>query len=259
MRRLIPLLLLMTLAQFSSAGIQVQSFYFKKNSTKLTSSSQQRLDAFISIIGDSSIQILELGSYADGNTADSNKRLSDARMTHIVEMLGPKHTPQTINSWGSKRINVRFTPVNWDRIDIYCRVNDLSEDLDYSKIEQPSIIETETASDKPLILNILFEGGTSEMVKETLPNLHDLCEALQKNPKLTAHIRGHVCCENNKRLSKTRAKEVYNFLIEKGISADRLSYEGYGNKAPLVTPERDAADRRLNRRVDVVFSLEEKE
>ncbi|MDG1334231.1 MAG: OmpA family protein [Crocinitomicaceae bacterium] len=259
MRRLTLLLLLISLAQFSNAGIQVQSFYFRKNSTKLTSSSQLRLNEFISTLGDSSIQVLELSSYADGNTADSNKRLSDARMTHIVEMLGPTHRPQTINSWGSKRIKVRFTPVNWDRIDIYCQVNDLSDDLDYSKIERPSIIDTESTSHKPLILNILFEGGTSVMVKETLPYLQDLYEALRKNPNLTAHIRGHVCCENNKRLSKTRAKEVYEYLIEKGISADQLSYKGYGNKVPLVTPERDAEDRRLNRRVDVIFSLEEEE
>jgi outer membrane protein OmpA-like peptidoglycan-associated protein len=259
MRRLTLLILLVLLGHASFAAIQVQSFYFRKNSTKLTSSSEHRLKEFISTLGDSSIQILELSCYAEGSTADSNKRLSDARMTNIIELLGPKHTPQVINSWGSKRIQVRFTPVNWDRIDIYCRVPDLSDELDYSKLERPETSDTETSSRKPLILNILFEGGTSVMVKETLPTLHALYDELRKNPNLTAHIRGHVCCENNKRLSKSRAKEVYDYLVGKGISEDRLSYKGYGNKIPLVTPERDADDRRMNRRVDVVFSLDSEE
>ena len=95
------------------------------------------------------------------------------------------------------------------------------------------------------------------MIEETIPYLDKLYDTLQKNPQLTAHIRGHVCCENNKRLSKIRAKEVHDYLVEKGISQNRLSFKGYGNKLPLVYPELNPSDRSQNRRVDVVFSLKE--
>lgn len=254
MKHLLILLLLVTFGHSSQAAIQVQSFYFQKKSTELTSKSRQKLQAFMSTLGDSSIQILELSCYAEGSTPDSSKWLSDQRMTGIIDFLGLKNKPITINSWGSKRINVRFTPENWDRIDIYCQVEGLSPALDYSKLEQPSLPDPpETSIEEPLIINVLFEGGTSVIIEETMSSLHSLYDALKENTDLTAHIRGHVCCENNKRLSRTRAKEVYDFLVEKGISMDRLSYRGYGNKVPLISPERDAEDRRLNRRVDVIF------
>lgn len=254
MRRLTTLLLLLTLTQFSFAGIQVQSFYFHKNSVELTKESQQRLSSFILTLSETSIQILELSCYAEGNSPDSNKRISDARIVHIMDILGPKNTPSTINSWGSERLNVRFTPLNWDRIDIYCHVNDLPDELDYAKKEVPKKLEiTQNHASKPLILNILFEGGTSVMIQETIPSLHALLDTLQKNPKLTAHIRGHVCCENNKRLSRIRAKEIHDYLIKNGIPEEQISYKGYGNRVPLVYPERTAKDRSLNRRVDVVF------
>ncbi|NVK63713.1 MAG: OmpA family protein [Flavobacteriales bacterium] len=255
MRHLITLLLFVSLELMSFAGIQVQSFYFKKNSVELLSNSEIRLQEFMSTLGDTSIHIVELSCYAEGNTPDSNKRISDARIVRMIDMMGLKDKSITINSWGSERLNVRFTPLNWDRIDIYCQVDDLSDAFDYEKIPRPTITETETSKFEPVVLNILFEGGTSVIIEETLPDLHKLYATLKRNPKLTAHIRGHVCCENNKRLSRIRAKEIYKFLIEKGISKDRLSYKGYGNRIPLVYPERTAKDRSLNRRVDVVFEV----
>lgn len=257
MRTLLILLLLIAVQPISFAGIQVQSFYFKKNSVELTSDSQLRLQEFSATLSDTNIHIVELSCYAEGSTPDSNKHLSDARIVHIVDLLGFKNKRITINSWGSERLNVRFTPINWDRIDIYCQVDDLPEAVDYSKKPFPTISETEISKREPLVLNILFEGGTSVMIEETLPDLHALYDELLKHSELTAHIRGHVCCENNKRLSRIRAKEIYDYLVEKGISKDRLSYKGYGNRVPLVYPERTARDRSLNRRVDVVFSVKE--
>jgi len=256
MRRLLLLLLLLSFESASFAAIQVQSFYFKQNSTELTTSSRQQLQVFVSTLNeDASIEIIELSCYAEGSTPDSNKRLSDLRMLSIIDLLGLKNKPVTINSWGSKRLNVKFTPLNWDRIDIYCRVDGLPDSLDYEKKKVPSIVKSESRSRKPLILNILFEGGTSVMIEETIPSLERLYDTLRTNPHLTAHIRGHVCCENNKRLSRIRAKEIHDHLVNKGISKDRLSYKGYGNKLPLVFPERNAEDRAQNRRVDVVFSM----
>ena len=38
---------------------------------------------------------------------------------------------------------------------------------------------------------------------------------------------------NKKNLSIARAKFVYDFLLEKGISKERMSYEGLAHKFPL--------------------------
>jgi len=50
-------------------------------------------------------------------------------------------------------------------------------------------------------------------------------------------IEGHtdnVGNENhNKILSENRAKSVYDYLISKGISADRIEYKGLGEARPI--------------------------
>jgi Outer membrane protein and related peptidoglycan-associated (lipo)proteins len=43
---------------------------------------------------------------------------------------------------------------------------------------------------------------------------------------------------------------VRDFLISKGISADRLTAKGYGKSEPLVSPEKTNEDRAINRRVE---------
>jgi outer membrane protein OmpA-like peptidoglycan-associated protein len=81
-----------------------------------------------------------------------------------------------------------------------------------------------------------------------------LYEYLLVNPTVQVLVRGHVCCGNNMRISKRRAKSVYTELKRLGISKDRLDFVGLSNKEPLVFPEKTNADRQRNRRVDVVFS-----
>lgn len=263
MRYLIVLILLTILGHASYAEIQIQSFYFKKNSEELTPDSHQKLTDFILTLDETKVQIVELGTYAQGMCSDSAKRLSDLRMVYILKALGMKNKSITINSWGNRRINVKFAPLNWDRVDIYCfvqQVDSLSENSTVQDEVPPQPTSTyEKKKNQPLILNILFEGGTSKMIEETLSSLDVLHDTLIKNPLLHVHIRGHVCCDNNKRISRKRAKSVYNFLIDRGISESRLSYRGYSNNLPLVYPEKNANDRRLNRRVDVIFSLEKTE
>ena len=52
-------------------------------------------------------------------------------------------------------------------------------------------------------------------------------------------------------LSVNRAKAIYDYLIEQGIAASRLSYKGLGNTQPKRFPERTPLDEQANRRVEV--------
>ena len=56
-------------------------------------------------------------------------------------------------------------------------------------------------------------------------------------------------------ISFLRAKAVNDYLIRRGISENRLGYEGYSNTIPLVTPELTEEDQQRNRRVDVIFTI----
>ncbi len=90
-----------------------------------------------------------------------------------------------------------------------------------------------------------------------------LKDCLKANPNLKIEILGHICCQfdgkdgldfdtNKNNLSLARAKFIYDYLLDEGITADRLRYKGLGSKAPKVYPEMSAEDQVQNRRVVIV-------
>ena len=57
--------------------------------------------------------------------------------------------------------------------------------------------------------------------------------------------------EYNQGLSLRRAEAVRNYLVDKGIAADRLSIKGYGESQP-VADNATADGRFMNRRVELI-------
>jgi outer membrane protein OmpA-like peptidoglycan-associated protein len=91
--------------------------------------------------------------------------------------------------------------------------------------------------------------------------LDNLYYSLNAYPHLEIEIHGYICCTNNNEdgldlgtgtpnLSENRAKAVYDFLIQMGISPQRLSYKGFGSSKKLVQ-EVTEEDRITNRRVEI--------
>lgn len=109
--------------------------------------------------------------------------------------------------------------------------------------------------DQALSLNIMFNGDKASYLYPENAEIDALYLYLQLHPSYQIEIQGHVCCYNEYKLSKKRAKTVYNDLMDKGISKERMSYEGYGNTRPLVR-ERDEFSRQKNRRVDILILKE---
>jgi outer membrane protein OmpA-like peptidoglycan-associated protein len=86
------------------------------------------------------------------------------------------------------------------------------------------------------------------------PDLTYLMDALNKSQDLRVEIAGHTDksgkAATNKTLSNQRAKFVYDYLISQGISADRLTYKGYGHYKPAYT-NRTKDGRSANRRIEI--------
>lgn len=99
-----------------------------------------------------------------------------------------------------------------------------------------------------------FQPGNATFLKSALPDLHRLLNLMKANPDMAVEILGHtddVGEENaNKALSEKRAKAVADFLISKGIPADKVSFRGLGELYP-VSPNSSEAGRAKNRRVEV--------
>ena len=56
----------------------------------------------------------------------------------------------------------------------------------------------------------------------------------------------------NQLVSEKRAEAVYEYLVQKGLAAERIRFEGRGASEPL-QPNRSEAQRAQNRRVEFVL------
>jgi outer membrane protein OmpA-like peptidoglycan-associated protein len=109
---------------------------------------------------------------------------------------------------------------------------------------------------KPLVLDrIEFENKKWDILPEMHKSLDLVLKYLLDNPTYKLHIAGHTDSQgsavDNLTLSKNRAESIRSYIIEKGkIDPDRITAEGFGNTKPLRPEEKNADDRRINRRVE---------
>ncbi|MCF8377941.1 MAG: OmpA family protein [Bacteroidales bacterium] len=84
--------------------------------------------------------------------------------------------------------------------------------------------------------NIFYDFAKWELRPESMVTLDKLVETLTDNPNVTIELMSHTdsrgLAADNVVLSQKRAQSVVNYLISKGISADRLQAKGYGESVP---------------------------
>ena len=106
--------------------------------------------------------------------------------------------------------------------------------------------------------NIYFEYDKAELTPESKIELQQLIVFLIQNPDLKIEIAAHTDnkgnADYNLKLSQERAKSVADFLISKGINANRLVAKGYGMTQPIAynnNPDGsdNAEGRQKNRRI----------
>lgn len=99
--------------------------------------------------------------------------------------------------------------------------------------------------------NILFATNSYALPVNGLVELQQLIQILQDNPTLKVEISGHTDNTGNTKdnliLSANRAKAIVDFLTEKGIESNRLSYKGYGDTQPIADNSTESG-RAKNRR-----------
>lgn len=104
----------------------------------------------------------------------------------------------------------------------------------------------------PMNLKINFDSGTSNIVNNSMETLRVLELLMKIDLSINIKLNGHVCCEPDMKLSTDRAEKVKSYLVDHGISANRINCKGYSNEAKLF-PESNELNKRKNMRVDVVF------
>lgn len=112
-----------------------------------------------------------------------------------------------------------------------------------------------TATGSTIVVeNILFETDKATLLPSSFSVLNQLVEDLKKQLNISLEIRGHTdnkgTAAANLQLSENRAKAVFEYLVENGIAANRLTFKGFGETMPMADNKTDAG-RAQNRRVEL--------
>lgn len=91
--------------------------------------------------------------------------------------------------------------------------------------------------EKPIELpNIFYDFAKADLRPESMVALDGLVETLNDNPNVTIELGAHTDSRgsdvDNISLSQRRAQSVVDYVIRKGIAADRLTAKGYGESEP---------------------------
>lgn len=105
--------------------------------------------------------------------------------------------------------------------------------------------------------NLVFDTGTSNIDINAQGELDLIAAMMLEYPAATARIEGFTdnvgTGKANLDLSKERANEVRNQLINRGVPASRIEAIGRGSEAPLASNDSDEG-RAQNRRIEFVIT-----
>jgi len=104
--------------------------------------------------------------------------------------------------------------------------------------------------EKVILTNLQFEQTKAILNIAAMAELDEVKELMSDSPTMVIEIIGHTSDEgdrnSNIELSLKRAKECKEYLIKKGINANRIKIKGMGPDAPIST-----TDKSQNRRVEM--------
>lgn len=129
----------------------------------------------------------------------------------------------------------------------------IGDETDVEPFEIDIPLQTIKVGRKVILNNIFFKFDSYVLLPKSKTELGKLVEFMTKYPKISIEISGHTdnigTKEYNLQLSEKRAEVVYKYLIEKGITADRMEYKGYGYEEPSADNTTEEG-RQKNRRTE---------
>jgi outer membrane protein OmpA-like peptidoglycan-associated protein/tetratricopeptide (TPR) repeat protein len=159
---------------------------------------------------------------------------------------------------------VAVAPFSSDYIMTIKKADHVYESKYISKVD--SVFKTPAKVDiemKPIELNksyrindIYFPFNSYDLTLESKVILDQLLDFLNENNTISIQVQGHTDNIGNDAgnlvLSEKRAQSVYNYLIQQGISENRLTFRGYGKSMPIAGNDSEEGRARNRRTVFVI-------
>jgi outer membrane protein OmpA-like peptidoglycan-associated protein len=139
-----------------------------------------------------------------------------------------------------------------DGLEVERGTNPLDPKDDMPPTPAPQVLVFEM--DKPVVLpGIQFEFAKAVIKPESESILIQAYNSLNDHKEIVVEISGHADAigsdEANRLLSERRAESVRQWMINKGIEANRLTSVGYGESRPVASNDTEEG-RALNRRIE---------
>jgi outer membrane protein OmpA-like peptidoglycan-associated protein len=171
-------------------------------------------------------------------------------------ILGALLTYLLMNAWLAK--NAPAPQIIHDTLEVEV-VKEKLDTLMILKTDTLSFVDSTTKKTYETVNlpNVQFYTNSDVLLPSSAKELQQLAEYLVKNDSLNATVFGHTDNigdqQANLKLSQRRAESVRNFLSSLGISSERLTAKGMGDKQPKADNSKDEG-RLMNRRVEVVLT-----
>jgi Outer membrane protein and related peptidoglycan-associated (lipo)proteins len=273
------ILLLLLAALNIRAAQDTLTVYFDTDKVEMRKQSQAMLDSLFyndAIEVNKTITIIGYADYV-GST-EYNASLSHNRAQYVYDyLLGMGVVKNNIKQYAGKGEVGRDIAGNAGyatdrRVDIVLETRNKKQQLIAKpkpatppKTNTPATVHNlpELKKGETLVLkNIYFYAGRHVVRDESLQELENLYNVLLEHPTMKIQVEGHICCIRSGMdaldedtfelsLSENRAKFICAYLVNKGISAKRLSYMGFGRTRPIIADEKTDADGDVNRRVEI--------
>ena len=135
-----------------------------------------------------------------------------------------------------------------------------SENYDMSGTAPDSVftadipMEPIEANAKVILKNVFFDTKKTDLKPESITELDNVVRLMNENPNMKIQIRGYTDNvgkpADNLILSQGRAVSVVNYLLNKGVKNERLSYKGFGETNPIATNDTEHG-KALNRSTEL--------
>jgi len=259
----------------SSAQTLSASLYFDTDQAGLSAGQQAKLGTFLKSLDTVKVSLLSVTSYCDDRGSEAyNKRLSIKRADFVKQAIssalpgvpveaegkgevapGSGTDPEAARSQNRRAdIRVSYSLKQKAPAQKPLETAIATEEIKTPAKKEPIISDDQKVGDKITLENILFAGGRHILLPESYESLESLKNLLLEKKKYHILILGHICCIRSgedgmdfdtgiKNLSVARAKAVYNYLVQNGVSPERLSYKGM--RANYPTGKSDREDRRV--------------
>ncbi|MDP8254978.1 MAG: OmpA family protein [Candidatus Alcyoniella australis] len=101
-----------------------------------------------------------------------------------------------------------------------------------------------------------FTGHNDRLTRSSKRNLDQFAQVLADNPEIRVRIEGHTAdrgdAARNREFSQLQADAVRRYLIEQGVTPERLIAIGFGGTKPIASNS-SSSGRSRNRRIEFIF------